>query len=339
MATCRSCGGDNAPGKARCQYCDQPLVDVRTLELDWDVVTPTGARGRGRARLHAAPGFDAAAARGVVEAAFTLAVTIAGADAGAARVQAAMAERLPGLLPPGTTVESITVESVSAFVLVADGGPAPAASPPQGSGASCSLGCAALALALCCLLSGVSSFGMSFAMVADAEEFRSAKLVTPAEAAQADGYVALEAVTVSAVSSDAPLAPDGARCLWLRAQPRSGRQEPARWASSFRVGPVEVRVAPETTFDGAEAYPLGVERAEHLAILADRPVTILGRASHGVLDSRLRISTRRSRDELAEELERTARAARGSGLACSAVGLIALVVGFVARRAQAQRRG
>lgn len=342
MATCKTCGGDNAVGKTRCQYCDQPLADARALELDWEVVSPTGARGRGRARLHASAGFDSQAARGVIEAAFILATTVLGPDAGPPQVQAAMAERLPGLLPAGTVLESITVDAVSAFVLVAGAGPgardvSPVAQ-PAGGGSSCSAGCVALALALCCLTSGVSSFAMSFAMMSDVDTLRSARIVTPKEAVTAEGFVALEAATVSAVASDAPLAPDGARCLWFRLETTQGKPQVARWASSFELGGVVVRPGPDTTFDDPQPLPAGTDRPEYTAILADRPVTVLGRVNRGVIEGPgVTVSPRPSRDVIADDLQHAARAGRGGGVACSLVGLVLFAFWLMAGRARAQR--
>lgn len=337
MATCRACGGDNAPGKARCQYCDQPLHELRTLEVDWEVRTGDGASGRGRVRVQAPTTVGVEPTRAAVEAAFGAAITALGAAATAEQAQALMVQRLPALLPAGHVFESLSVNAVSAFVLVggavAPAGPAPQVTAP-GSGLGCGLGCFALMLGLCCVSSGLLTVLLGFFMDSDVTRLRSAQVLSAAEASRASGYVCVEGV-VAAVGTEAPVAADGTVCLWLSERDERGRTV-VRTAPSLRVGALEVR--PDTRTNWGEAAHLsprvdGVVRT-FSAIKADQPVTIIGQVERGVISGGAGsfVSTRPSRDAVADHLAEVSRASRIFGFFVLFVGALLLVAWHLARR-------
>ncbi len=318
MATCKGCGGDNPPGAARCQYCDQPLHTSRTLELDWDVRTGGGASGRGRLRLQAPTSVGSDAARVAVEAAFGAAVAALGPSAQAGQVEAHMRERLPALLPAGCVVDALSVESVSAFVLVGGApGEAPAgASPARG----CSLGCLALAAVLCCLPWGL--FGPILVMAAgeDVTRVRSARVATtPDDALAQPGLIALQGV-VATVDSGAPTSPDGVACLWLSTRDERGK-EVVEKVDSFQVGALRVELDDTTTWDHASSFTYKVDgKAErYQAIRADKPVLVIGAVQPGgLVTGKVTVSTRATRDELADHYS----SMRRFSLVVSGLGLV-----------------
>lgn len=310
MATCNGCGGDNAPGATRCQYCDQPLVVVRTLEMVWDVRTGAGATGRGRVALHVPTTVGSDVARTAVEAAFGAAVAALGPGADAPRVEAHMRERLPGLLPAGCSVELLSVESVSA----------PARS--GGGFAACSLGCMTLAAALCCLPWSVFGPLMMVGTQADIDRYEQARVVTTTDAVGSQGgLVALEGV-VASVGSDAPLSPDGVPCLWLSTPAEGGRREVQK-VSSFRVGDLVVELDDDAQWDAPESlsHDVGGQTVHYGAIRADRPVLVIGPVAEGggvVRGKRVFVSTRATRDEVVHHLTNV----KWMGLALMILGLL-----------------
>jgi hypothetical protein len=329
VATCKACGGDNGPGAARCQYCDQPLADVRVVELDWELQTAGGATGRGRVKASAPAGAPTEGVRAAVEAAFGAAVTTVGADAGAARIAEAMRARLPALLPPGHTLESLDVTSVSAFVLVGRT-PGGATAPRPASGGGCPLGCVALALSLCCITSGLAGGGTGIAMEWDVARLRSAKVVTPAEAKTATGLVTVQAATAT-IDSDLLLGPDGTPCLWLREdrpQGGGGASPAAEHVEAFHLGPLEVRPGRVTTsWDQPEQVRAKVdgETVTYSAIRADKPVTVVGTVEAGVLQGdHVYVSTRPSAASMADGLAEAAQAGRIGGLVSLLLGALGL---------------
>lgn len=337
MATCKTCGGDNAPGKARCQYCDQPLVELRTLEVDWDVRTGDGASGRGRVRVQAPTTVGVEPTRAAVEAAFGAAMTALGSGATAEQAQPLMAQRLPALLPAGHVFESLTVDAVSAFVLVGRAvapGAGPHVATAPGAGAGCGLGCIALLLSLCCLSSGFLSVLVGFLMASDVDRIRAAQVLSAADASRASGYVCVEGV-VAAVGTDAPVAVDGTVCLYLSERDARGRTV-ARYAPSFRVGPLEVQPDSLTSWDNAKSHTARVDGVVHTftAIRADQPVTILGEVERGVIagGSGSQVSTRVSRDAVANHLADVSRASRIAGAIVFVVGALFLGAWWLARR-------
>lgn len=298
MATCKGCGGDNPAGAARCQYCDQALQTLRTLELDWDVRTGAGASGRGRLRLQAPTSVSSDAARVAIEAAFGAAVAALGPEARAAQVEAHMRERLPALLPPGCALETLAVDAVSAFVLVGRAAPS--------SARGCSLGCLALASVLCCLPWGLLGPLMILASEEDLARLRSARVATTAqEALAAPGVVAVQGV-VATVGSDAPLSPDGVPCLWLSTKGPGGEAVVEK-VDAFRLGEVRVEVDDTASWDHARSFTHQVDgRTVHYqAIRADRPVLVVGTVqADGLLTGeKVTISTRPTRDALLEHLQ------------------------------------
>lgn len=322
MATCRGCGGDNAAGAARCQYCDQPLREVRALDLDWDVRTGGGATGRGRLRLQAPASLGGDAARVAVDAAFGAAVTALGPEAQAAQVEVYMRERLPALLPDGCVVEALAVESVSAFVLVggaprgaAQGAHGPAAAPARG----CSLGCLALFALLACLPCGLMGAVVGVASQSDIDHVRAARVLASPEAALTAerGVVAIEGV-VAAVGTDAPVAPDGSVCLWLSQKGDGGRTVVSK-VESFRVGPLTVQPDDGAHWDRAASFTHEVDgkSVRFQAIRADRPITLLGELLPGgvLAGEELYVSTRPRRDAIADDLVQLQRVSIGVGLA------------------------
>lgn len=329
MSTCRGCGGDNAPGAARCQYCDQPLQSVRALELDWDVRTGGGATGRGRLRLQAPAAVGGDAARVAVEAAFGAAMTALGPSADAARVQALMRERLPALLPPGCALEALSVESVSAFVLVG-GAPDATASGARG----CSLGCLALATVLCCLPWGLLGPVVAVASESDIARVRGARLVTTPEEALggAPGPVALQGV-VATIDSGAPVSPHGDPCLWLSEPDERGRAVVTS-VDAFRVGELRVELDATVNWDSPVSYRHEVpgRSRTYTAIRADRPLLIVGTLQPGGLlaGDHVYVSTRATRDDLVEHLESMRRSAIVLGVAALLV--TGLFVGLWLRR-------
>ncbi|MCO5166475.1 MAG: hypothetical protein M9894_08930 [Planctomycetes bacterium] len=337
MATCRSCGGDNAGSATRCQYCDQPLQAVRTLEVHWQVRAGQGPVGRGILRVSAPASAGADPARVAAEAAFGAAITALGPQATAEQVQPLMAQRLPALLPPGHSLEALTVEQVSAFVPMARGVDA-AASVGEGSAAAAGgcgpLACLALAMGLCCLTSGL--FGIVGAQ-SDAEiaaRLGATKVMTAEEASRASGPVAVENV-LPVVGAGAPVTSDGVVCLWL-SEPGPGGAARSRWVDSFRVGALEVRPDATTTWDAPVTLvaPVGTHTRGVEAIRADRPVTVAGDAANGVIGGGPGsvVSTRPSRDAVLRELERKARDGRAATVVITVIGALLLVTGWALRR-------
>lgn len=339
MATCKTCGGDNASGKARCQYCDQPLQELRTLEVDWEVRTGDGATGRGRVRVQAPTTVGVEPTRAAVEAAFGATMTALGSSATAAQAQPLMAERLPALLPPGHVFESITVEAVSAFVLVGRAvAPGHAHQPhPTSGGSGCGFGCVALLLGLCCVSSGLLSVVVGFLMTSDVERMRSAQVLSAAEASRATGYVCVESV-VASIDTGAPVAVDGAVCLWLSERDARGRDVVSS-VPALRVGPLEVRPDALTSWDNPATFTPRVDGVVHTykAIKADQPVTILGTVDHGVIagGSGSAVSTRLSRNAIADHLAEVSKAGRIGGTITLVLGAMFLVLWRLASRQRA----
>lgn len=339
MATCRSCGGDNAGSVTRCQYCDQPLQATRALEVHWQVRTGGGAVGRGVLRVSAPASAGAEPARVAAEAAFGAALTALGQGATPEQVQPLMAQRLPALLPAGHTLEALTVEEVSAFVPVARGVDAPHADPfapaPAAGGSGCTpLACLALAMGLCCVGSGLLGLLGGEAAAEDAARLRTAAVVTADEARRTTGFVVVENVLPTA-GDDAPVTSDGTVCLWL-SEPQPGKAS-LRWTTSFRVGDLEVRPDGQTRWDEPVSLVAAVGTrtpAGAIAVRADRPVTVAGDAANGVIAGGRGsiVSTRPSRDAVLRDLERQARSGTVALIVLTGLGGLLLVAAWFLRR-------
>ncbi|MBX3468724.1 MAG: hypothetical protein KF878_17775 [Planctomycetes bacterium] len=322
----------------RCQYCDQPLQTTRALEVHWQVRTGGGAVGRGVLRVSAPASAGAEPARVAAEAAFGAALTALGPGATPEQVQPLMAQRLPALLPAGHTLEALTVEEVSAFVPVARGVDAPHAAPfgaPAAAGSGCApLACLALAMGLCCVSSGLLGLLGGEAAAEDAARLRTATVMTADEARRTTGYVVVENVLPTA-GDDAPVTSDGTVCLWL-SEPLPGKAV-QRWATSFRVGDLEVRPDGQTRWDEPVSLVAAVGTrtpAGATAVRADRPVTVAGDAANGVIAGGRGsiVSTRPSRDAILRDLEHQARSGRIAMIVLTGLGALLLVAAWFLRR-------
>lgn len=366
MLTCNSCGGDNPPGKLRCQYCDRVLVETRALDLEWSARTESGTSGRGRLELQVPVSAEAGQLRQLAQAAFSAAVADAGPDAGPERVRTAMEQRLGALLPRDHRVVTLTVEALDAFVLV--GRPVDEARPfharatpaAGGSGARPLLGLGACGLGSCCLLWGAVALAAGGDVATAIGRAERARVVTAAEAAQADGLVCVEGAT-AVVDSVLTIPGDATPYLVLvrsetrtdvvqvtRTRTRNGRRETetrdevretagapvTRAVSRFRAGGLTVdptgaeldELAPVagTQVDGASTYT-------YKGLRADQPLTIIGTARRGAVanapDDRLLISTRSDRAAVVTHLRSLATGMRGVGVAGLVVGLVGALVG------------
>lgn len=328
MVKCQSCGAENSPGRARCEYCDAALAATRHLDVQWSARSRDGTAGRGRLVV-VAGGSDATGerARGAVEAAFAAAVD---AGAKADQVEAAMRERLAGLLPPGWTIESFQVEAVSAPA--AHPGPGQVRPAAASGGAGCKLPLFALLFLLalgssCCALGGFLAGSDASARAA---RVRVARVVEPVQAGDT-GYVCLEAQTAR-VSS--PLVLGDLRALLIETRSaelrtvtrrdskgvtttrkeRGPERTTTERVASFQLGGLDVAVSKDTRF--SPLTPLQEEEEDELGgrvrrsvFKADQPLTVVGMVRSGTLLA-TEVTTYPTRIQFLEKLEGEARTDR-----------------------------
>lgn len=321
MLTCNSCGGDNPPGKLRCQYCDRTLVETRALHIEWSATTERGASGRGTLDVQAPASAEAGHIRGLAQAAFSAAVADAGPGAGPDRVRQAMETRLGALLPKDHRVVTLAVDALEAFQLVGrpvDGaGPVPArpAAPVRasgGSGARPLLGLGLCGMSSCCLLWGVMALLVGGDIATAIGRAEQARVLQPAEAARANGLVCVEGATAS-VASALMIPGDPTPYLVLvrtevrsdvvqvtRTTTRNGRRETETRDEIRRTeGAAQTSTVARFRAGGLVVEPAGAEIDEVVAVAgtqidgassftykglrADQPLTIVGTARDGVV--------------------------------------------------------
>lgn len=309
MVKCQSCGAENAPGRARCEYCDAALVATRHLDVSWSARSRDGLAGRGRVVVVGA-GEDATGerVRSAAEAAFAAAIDQVGAQATADQVTAAMLERLPALLPSGWTIETCLVEALSAPP-VGGAQPRPAGTPGTGVGCKLPFGLVLLLGALplgCCGLGGILVGSEASGRLTRIEP---AKVMSAAEAAQATeatGPVCVEG-QLAVVAS--PLVVQGRPCLyvestftpWRKVEVRRGNEVEVRrergtseakqadWVLQFGLGPLQVQYQDHIT-RYEPLVPLADEEDERgrttwQVFPADKPITVVGRMAGSVLSA------------------------------------------------------
>lgn len=350
MVKCQSCGAENAPGRARCEYCDAALEATRHLDVQWNARSREGVAGRGKLVV-VAGGADATGerARTAVEAAFSAAVDAGGAQAKAEQIEAAMRQRLPALLPPGWTIESFTLEALSAPV---PGQALPGQARGPGAPVPASSGCKVPAFLVllfltfsssCCALGAFLAGGQA---AERAGKLSKAQVMTPAQAAAATGPVCVEAHTAQVESA---LVLGELRALTIvttRAkmrtvtrrdskgntttrQERGPEQTSTQSVDGFKLGPLRVVVGQETEFtpltplDEEEEDELG-GRVRRSVFRADAPITVAGPVERGVMQAQ-EITSLATRAELLDKLQSDARGGRGAGVVFAVFALLFLL--------------
>ena len=357
MVKCQSCGAENAPGRARCEYCDAALVATRHLDVSWSARSRDGLAGRGRVVVVGA-GEDATGerVRSAAEAAFAAAIDQVGAQATADQVTAAMLERLPALLPSGWTIETCLVEALSAPP-VGGAQPRPAGSP--GSGVGCKVPAALVLMFFtaafgCCGLAGLLAGSDASGRLA---RVKGAQVMTAAEAQRATGLVAIEAQVASV---DSPLLVRGKPCLqveatftpWRKVEVRRGnevevRREPGpakpaelSRVQGIRLGPLPVtfdehvtRMEPMVALEGADEDELG--RTTWKVFPAEKPLTVVGPVHDGVLTAD-EVSTFATHANLEAHLASEARFGRIMGIVFLVMAGLAMTLTALSLRSRPQ---